>query len=191
MDRIAATSEKTRDSRLRRIEKALQIAVPKFKELKFERDEHGRPHIMAMYKHHRPKAGWQREDQFSDGTLRLLGILWSLLDGKGLLLIEEPELSLHTDVVRQLPALISRAQRDAKHKRQVIISTHSEAMLSDPGIDASAVIRLMPGREGSEIVALSDPEVAALRAGFSVAEAVLPNTRPDGVEQLSLWSPLQ
>ncbi|MQX36396.1 AAA family ATPase [Roseospira navarrensis] len=187
LERIAVTHQRTRDSRFRRIEKALQIAVPKFKELRFERDEQGRPHIQALYEHHRPKGAWQGEDQFSDGTLRLLGILWSLLDGKGPLLIEEPELSLHTAVVEQLPALISRAQREAKHKRQVIISTHSEAMLSNPGIDAGAVIRLLPGKEGSEIVPPTEAEVAALKAGFSVAEAVLPNTRPQGVEQLSLW----
>jgi len=187
MERIAGTSQKTRDSRFRKIEKALQIAVPKFKELKFERDEQGRPHIQALYEHHRPRGAWQGEDQFSDGTLRLLGILWSLIDGKGLLLIEEPELSLHTAVVEQLPALIARAQREAKHKRQVIISTHSEAMLSNPGIDANAVIRLVPGKEGSEIVPPTEAEVAALKAGFSVAEAVLPNTRPKGVEKLSLW----
>jgi len=187
MERIAETPQKTRDARFRRIEKALRIAVPKFQELKFERDEQGRPHIHALYEHHRPKGAWQGEDQFSDGTLRLLGILWSLLDGKGLLLIEEPELSLHTAVVEQLPALIARAQREAKHKRQVIISTHSEAMLSNDGIDVGAVIRLVPGKEGSAIVPPTDAETAALQAGFSVAEAILPNTRPQGVEHLSQW----
>jgi len=187
MDRIAETTTKTRDARFRKIQKALQIAVPRFKELKFERDDHGRPHILALYEHYRPKAGWQREDQFSDGTLRLLGILWALLDGKGLLLIEEPELSLHTAVVEQLPALIARAQRDAKHRRQVLISTHSEVMLNNPGIDAGAVVRLVPGKEGSRVLPLSEPELDALKSGFSVAEAVLPSTRPQGVEQLSLW----
>jgi hypothetical protein len=30
---------------------------------------------------------WQREDQFSDGT-RLLGLLWALQEGDGLLLLE-------------------------------------------------------------------------------------------------------
>jgi predicted ATPase len=104
-----------------------------------------------------------------------------------LLLIEEPELSLHTAVVEQLPALIARAQRDAKHRRQVLISTHSEVMLNNPGIDAGAVVRLVPGKEGSRVLPLSEPELDALKAGFSVAEAVLPSTRPQGVEQLSLW----
>ena len=41
----------------------------------------GHPHLEAFYEHWRPNAGWQREKQFSDGTLRLLALLWSLLDG--------------------------------------------------------------------------------------------------------------
>ncbi|MBB4264641.1 AAA family ATPase [Roseospira visakhapatnamensis] len=186
LERIADTPTKTRASRFRRIEKALRIAVPKFKALAFDRDDRGRPHIQARYEHHRPQGAWQREDQFSDGTLRLLGILWSLLDGKGPLLIEEPELSLHTAVVEQLPALIARAQREAKHKRQIIISTHSEAMLSNPGIDVGGVVRLASGKEGSEIEPPTDAELNALKAGFSIAEAVLPRTRPDDIERLSL-----
>ena len=42
-----------------------------------------------MCEHWRPDAGWQTETQFSDGTLRLLGLLWSVLDGTGPLLLEE------------------------------------------------------------------------------------------------------
>jgi hypothetical protein len=61
----------------------------------FKADEiTGAPHLEALYEHHRPNAGWQRESHFLDGTLRLLGILWSLLNGDSLLLIEEPELNV-------------------------------------------------------------------------------------------------
>ena len=35
---------------------------------------------------------------FSDGTLRLIGLLWALLDGTGPLLLEKPELSLHQEI---------------------------------------------------------------------------------------------
>ena len=50
-------------------------------DLRFERDKvDGSPHLQALYTHWRPDAGWQREDQFSDGTLRLLGMMWSLLE---------------------------------------------------------------------------------------------------------------
>jgi predicted ATPase len=144
----------------------------------------GHPHLEALYGHHRPNAGWQREDHFSDGTLRLLGILWSLLDGSGLLLIEEPELSLHQAVVEQIPVLIDRIQRSAKHRRQIVISTHSEALLDNKGIDTRGVIVLAPSQEGTRVRSVSAAEEKGLEAGLSVAEVVLPQTRPAGVEQL-------
>lgn len=79
LDRVAKTSPRSQKSRLSKIEKALKIAVPNLEQLKFERDDAtGRPHLAALYKHWRANAGWQREDQFSDGTLRLIGLLWSL-----------------------------------------------------------------------------------------------------------------
>jgi hypothetical protein len=187
MDRIGSVPDEDRRRILGKIGSILHIILPEFASFIYgDLEKVGRRRFFAELKGHGQQL-YLREDQFSDGTLRLFGILWSLLDGKGLLLIEEPELSLHTAVVEQLPALIARAQRDAKHKRQVLISTHSEAMLSNPGIDAGAVIRLVPGKEGSDIVPPTEAELDALKAGFSVAEAVLPNTRPKGVEQLSLW----
>ena len=144
LERIAKTPEKTRNARLRRIEEALKICVPNMAELKFIKDPTtGAPHLEAMYKHWRPDAGWQREDQFSDGTLRLLGIMWSLLDGDSLLLLEEPELSLNEEIVRRIHALVWRIQKNARYRRQVFITTHSEALLEDKGIDPREVLRLV------------------------------------------------
>ena len=142
LDRIMEKTEKTRRSRLKKIERALQLAVPELKELSDVRDEKGIPHLEAVYQHWRPNAGRQREDQFSDGTLRLIGLLWTLLDGDSLLLLEEPELSLHTSIVSKLPDLIWRLQR-AK-KRQVIVSSHSTELFSDRGIGAEEVALLKP-----------------------------------------------
>ena len=187
LDRIARTSEKTRDARLRKIGEALSLAVPHFRDLRFVRDEVGRPHLEAMYQHHRPKAGWQTEEQFSDGTLRLIGILWSLLEGSSMLLMEEPEISLNNEVVRQIPVIIDRLQRGRKRKRQVVISTHSEAMLDNKGIDGRGVILLVPASEGSGARGLTDDELQMLVDGLSVAETILPMTRPQRVEQLGLW----
>ena len=87
LERLAKTPEKTRTVRLNKISKALTLAVPQFKELRFATDQMGHPHLEALYTHHRPNAGWQSEEHFSDGTLRLLGLLWSLLDGSSLLLL--------------------------------------------------------------------------------------------------------
>jgi predicted ATPase len=192
LERIAKCPFRIREARLKKINVALSAAVPQFKELHFKKDEvTGKPHLEALYEHHRPKAGWQREDQFSDGTLRFLGILWSLLEGNSLLLIEEPELSLHQAVIEQIPVLIDRIQRAGKQqRRQVIISSHSYALLSNKGIDSRSVVVLEATREGTTARPPNNEEKKGLSAGLSVAEVVLPQTRPKKIEQLGqmrLW----
>lgn len=187
LERIAKCQPKTRDSRLRKIEMALKVAVPRFEQLKFSKDDiTGQPHLEARYEHHRPHAGWQREDQFSDGTLRLLGLFWSLLESDSLLLLEEPELSLNDAIVEKIPELIKRIQRSAKYRRQTMISTHSEALLRNPGIDARGVLILEPGTEGTIIRQADDKERAYIQSGLSVADVLLPKVRPS-TEQLALF----
>lgn len=163
------------------------MAVPQFQQLRFVKDEvSGRPHLEALYAHYRPNAGWQREEFFSDGTLRLIGLLWSLLDGSSLLLLEEPELSLNDAIVSEIPLMLSKVFRDSKRQRQVLISTHSEALLSNPGIDGRGVLLLEPDREGTRIRPLTGEEELYIREGLSVAEVVLPKTRPSSARQLSM-----
>jgi len=187
LEQLALTPDKTRQSRLRRINRALQVAVPQLKELKLERDDRGVPHLKGLYEHWRPKAGWQGEEQLSDGTLRLLGLLWAILDGEAPLLLEEPELSLHVEVIRHIPAMIARA--GAKRSRQVLISSHSPDLLADEGIAAEEVILLVPTPDGTEVrLAAQEPEIQRLReAGLTLAEAVLPRTAPPEVSQLALF----
>lgn len=187
LERIAKTSEKRQISRLRTIEIALKLAVPQLQQLKFVRDtDSGRPHLEALYSHWRPKAGWQREDQFSDGTLRLIGLLWSLLEEDSLLLLEEPEQSLNAGIVSQLGPIIHRMQK--RRRRQVLISTHSDDLLADPGIDGREVLMLTPAAEGTEVrIAADVADIRALlEAGFSAGEAILPRSIPAQATQLSL-----
>jgi predicted ATPase len=187
LERIAKAPEKTRKYRLGVIENALKIAVPQLQQLQFTRDEDtGRPHLQALYSHWRPNAGWQREDQFSDGTLRLVGLLWSLLEGESLLLLEEPEQSLNAGIVAQLAPVIHRAQK--RRRRQVLISTHSDDLLGDHGIDGREVLMLAPAAEGTNVQVASDViDIGAmLKAGFTAGEAVLPRSNPPNPEQLSL-----
>jgi len=190
LEKVAASSQRTQKSRLSQIEKALKSAVPKLENLSFEKDEvTGKPHIKALYSHWRPRGAWQREDQFSDGTLRLMGFLWSLLEGNSLLLLEEPELSLHAAIVKKLAPLIYRMQR--KNKRQILTSTHSHELLSDRGIDGREVLLLIPGNEGTQVSVSSHlPDVKALLvdAELSVGDVVIPRTAPEHCEQLDLFS---
>jgi predicted ATPase len=187
LERVAGTSEKTRRARLRKIEEALRIAVPQLEHLKDVRDERGIPHLEVIYKHWRPQGAKQREDQFSDGTLRLLGLLWSLLEGDSLLLIEEPELSLNVGVVSKMSPLIYRLQK--QKRRQVIISTHSLELLSDKGIGGKEALLLTPGEEGTTVrLAASMKDVdALLKGGMAVGEAISPHIMPPHYNQLELF----
>jgi predicted ATPase len=104
-----------------------------------------------------------------------------------LLLLEEPELSLNEGIVRQIAPLIFKMQRDAKHRRQVWVTTHSEALLSNPGIDPAEVVRLEPTSDGTQAHATSTADIDLIRAGYSIAEVLLPKIRPANVDQLSLF----
>ncbi|HVL69628.1 MAG TPA: AAA family ATPase [Vicinamibacterales bacterium] len=190
LEQLARTQRVNRrvyESRMRRIADALRIAMPQLKELRLAKDDRGVAHLQFLYEHWRPNAGWQTEDQFSDGTLRLLGLLWVLLDGAAPLLLEEPELSLHEAVVSQIPRIMARVAR--KQGRQTIVSTHSAQLLSDEGIDPAEVLVLEPTAEGTEVtVAVSDDQIRSLlAAGLSMADAVIPRTAPRHALQLSLF----
>jgi predicted ATPase len=175
---VAKTSKETRDSRLSKIQGILQKAVPQLKDLKFKEDV-GQPHLEVTYEHWRPNGAKQIETQLSDGTLRLIGLLWSLISGKGILLLEEPELSLHTAIVEQLPELFYSVQRSKK--RQIIITTHSAELLSSKGISLSEILMLKTISEGTETKLAKDFQeiVSLLKSGLTPAEAVLPYTRPN------------
>lgn len=189
LDQLAKTPKKTRESRLRKIQNALIMIVPQLKELVFEQDARtGVPHLKGLYEHWRPNAGWQTEEQFSDGTLRLIGLLWSLQDGRGPLLLEEPELSLHNEVVRYLPQAMLKVMR--KSHRQIIVSTHSKELLSDEGIMPEELLTLEPTPEGTIIQAGNkDPVMMAIsEAGGSPTDVAFAKTSPlrSGLKQMDL-----
>ncbi|GGC91223.1 chromosome segregation protein SMC [Tersicoccus solisilvae] len=188
LERIARAAPRVRDARLRRIQQALETAVPQFKEIRFVRDDvSGKPHLEARYAHHRPNAGWQREDSFSDGTLRLIALLWMLQEGSSVLQLEEPELSLNDAVVREIPALFKAVRAAAKRSRQVIATTHSDALLSNPGISSNQVLILEVGAEGTTGRLANEGEQMLLDAGLSPAEVLLPKTRAAGLTEFSQW----
>jgi hypothetical protein len=189
LEKIGQTIEKTRKSRLMKIEKALRVAVPQLKDLSYLIDdkEGGVPHLEAVYEHWRARGAHQREMDFSDGTLRLMGLLWSLFEGDASLLLEEPELSLHTAIIRTIPGLIHRLTK--KNRRQIILSTHSAELLSDKGIGAYEVLLLIPSSKGTEVTpAAKVKDVRSLlEKGMTIGEAVIPRTAPKNVQQLGLF----
>ncbi len=189
LERLAKMNEKTRNSYFRRINECLKIAVPQLEELQFIKDKMGIPHLEARYVHWRAKGSKQQEVQFSDGTLRLIGFLFALLDNSGVILLEEPEINLHSGIIAQIPEFISKIQRSKKSKSdtQILITTHSYDILSAPGISSDEVLLLKNTQEGTDIHKVSDIEEikSIVDAGLSMADAVIPFTKPKEIEKFS------
>ncbi|MFR2027516.1 MAG: AAA family ATPase [Odoribacter splanchnicus] len=187
LKRLALLNDNTRRSYFRKINEFLKLAVPQLEELSFVKDEIGVPHLEARYVHWRTRGSKQQEMQFSDGTLRLIGFLFALIDSNGVLLLEEPEINLHPGIVAQFPEFIAKIQRVKKGGRQVFITTHSYDILSNEGIAPEEVLLLTNSPEGTEVEVLSDVEKAKniLAAGFSMADVVMPLTKPWSIESMS------
>ena len=189
LEKLAKMSEKTRNSYFRKINECLKIAVPQLEELQFVKDNMGIPHLEARYVHWRAKGSKQQEMQFSDGTLRLIGFLFALLDNHGIILLEEPEINLHSAIISQIPEFISKVQRSKKNKSdsQILITTHSYDILAASGISSDEVLLLKNTQEGTIMQKVSD--IADIKsivdAGLSIADAVFPYTKPKEIEKLS------
>jgi predicted ATPase len=181
LSRMVATPEKSRQSRLRFVLEVLGDAVPQIRQLEAHRDAHGRPHLRALHKHWRPHGAWQNEAQLSDGTLRLVALLWAALESGGPLLMEEPEISLHPQIVRMVPAMLARLR--PRTGRQMILTTHSLDLLRGEGVCSGEILLLNPLEEGSVVRAALDLKEAAelLDSGALAAEpaATERNSPPD------------
>lgn len=189
LEMIAKTPKGVRNSRLKRIEEVLKHVIPQLRELSLKPDERGIPHLEAIYEHWRPNAGRQNESQFSDGTIRLIGLLWVLQEGSGLLLLEEPELSLHQGIVRRLAPFIARMQiRPKGDPRQAFISTHSVDLLSDEAIGPGELLVFSPEKQGTVI--RSGLQIDTIRqlmeTGLLASEVALPYTDRESFQRLSL-----
>lgn len=166
LEQVTKTPRQTREARLRRTLDALRVAVPQLEEIELTRDDRGSPHLRGKYQHWRARGAWQTEEQFSDGTLRLMGLLWVAMEKHGPLLLEEPELSLHPEIVRVLPQMLARAQR--RTGRQILLSTHSTDLLRDDGIGLDEVLLLVPGSEGTKVELASSSERVAHAGPYEV-----------------------
>jgi len=76
--------------------------------------------------------------RLSDGTIRFLALLAVLLHPKDvpLLCIEEPELGLHPDAL----AIIAELLVEAKAKTQVVVTTHSDVLVSALSQETDSVL---------------------------------------------------
>lgn len=176
---------RTRTAWMRRMSEALGAAVPQFESLDIDVDAAGTPHLRAGYRNWRNHASNQSEAEFSDGTLRLIGLLWTMVSARdGMLLLEEPELSLNTAVVRQLPAMLSMTRRSKDV--QFVLSTHAPEILDDEGVDADEILVLTVGKEGTTAATLSSIESIQgdLAAELPKSEIVQPFISPLDLDAL-------
>ena len=97
-------------------------------------------------------------NNMSDGTLRVLGILVALFQGDDdaqksvtLVGIEEPETALHPGAV----AVLLDGLRDAAHRTQVIITTHSPELLDDKHLDVNSILAV-EAHDGDTVIAPVD-----------------------------------
>lgn len=184
LEAIAKTGSRERDRRIKIISGAMSGVIPFLDSLRYK-EELGKPHLVAKFKHWRGVDAEQNETQFSDGTLRLIGLLWSMLSIDGLLLLEEPELSLNSEIVKQIPGMISYVH-DRRMNTQVILTTHTLDMVDDEGIALEETFQVVPGNKGSalESIAHDKPSVDLFKSKLPLRQIVHSRVRAVSPSQL-------
>ena len=183
MNAIAAVSPRLQKSRLGRIGRAIKTIKPAFAgggDLNFEfiRDKNnGKPHIKFKYPGWRQHDMVQTEEILSDGELRLVGLLWTLMESHPVVLLEEPEISFNEKIVSALPNIFADAVESKKkgQRQQIIMSTHNYELLDDPDITDEELLLLHEKQEKTDVVRGCDhPRIKVdMKHGLSAAKAAL------------------
>lgn len=97
--------------------------------------------------------------RLSDGTIRFIAILATLLSPSPppLVCIEEPELGLHPDAV----ALLADLLVDASERTQLVVTTHSDALVSALTNQPDAIVACERPRAGTVLRRLDPERLAA------------------------------
>lgn len=102
-------------------------------------------------------------DGMGEGIVSIFAIIDSLYDSspRDIVVIDEPELSLHPTLQRRLAGLLLRLSCD----RQIVISTHSPYFVDLKALQGGAkLVRVVSGAEGTEAHALSNDSISAINA---------------------------
>lgn len=96
--------------------------------------------------------------RLSDGTIRFVALLATLLAPKPppLVCIEEPELGLHPDAL----AIIADLLVDASSRTQLMVTTHSDALVAALSAHASSVVACERSGAGTELRRLDSERLA-------------------------------
>jgi predicted ATPase len=106
--------------------------------------------------------------RLSDGTLRFLALAAILLQPNppSLVCLEEPELGMHPDMIRMVAEMIV----DASATRQLIVTTHSEHLLTALQDDFDALFAFDAGSSGSIVRRFSREEYRDWREEHTLGE---------------------
>jgi predicted ATPase len=106
--------------------------------------------------------------RLSDGTLRFLALAAILLQSNPppLICLEEPELGMHPDMTRMVAGMII----DASTKTQLIVTTHSEHLLTALQDDFDALFAFDAGLAGSIVRRFSREEYKSWREEHTLGE---------------------
>lgn len=107
-------------------------------------------------------------NRLSDGTLRFLALAAILLqpDLPPVICLEEPELGMHPDMIRTVAQMIAEAAR----KGQLIVTTHSEHLLTALQDDFDALFAFDSGPKGSAVRRLLRQDFRLWRAEHELGE---------------------
>ena len=170
-------SDQQLDAVVDRIRPIMAAVVPEIPNLSYQRMGLGTELVFYSDTPVRGASGVYSHEQFSEGTLRLLGLLFDLATlprDTSVVLIEEPETFLQASVVRSLPSLLAEVamNRDV----QMVISTHSPELIDSELVLPSQVLLLRSenGETTGELLSQSnDPRIeAVVSAGLPKSQGI-------------------
>ena len=170
-------SDQQLDAVVDRIRPIMAAVVPEIPNLSYQRMGLGTEVVFYSDTPVRGASGVYSHEQFSEGTLRLLGMLFDLATlprDTSVVLIEEPETFLQASVVRSLPSLLAEVamNRDV----QMVISTHSPELIDSELVLPSQVLMLRSenGETTGELLSESnDPRIkAVVSAGLPKSQGI-------------------
>ncbi len=127
---------------------SIKRAFPNFESFSFPIVANG---MVSLSWHESGLAGPLSAHQLSEGTLRFLWLAAVLASASSsLTLIDEPEISLHPELLRLLAALL----REASTRSQIVVATHSDRLIGF--LEPSEVAVMDRDEEGFATIAWAD-----------------------------------
>jgi predicted ATPase len=150
-----------------RLLRAFRAEFPFVKRIIFPPDPGGARIAFALEDERFP-GGRISASEISDGMIVYLSLLALILhpDQRAVLALDEPDAHLHPSAVRRLLALAHEKHGD----RDLIIVTHSNALLDELRDPAASVRIVEPTRAGARIQKLDPEALKAWRADYTLSE---------------------